>query len=76
MPNEISPAIPAASVPASAASAKASSAITKGDVAILRFLAAAKLIEAGLWQQPDELGGVSGGTPAYMAALANIDGDT
>jgi hypothetical protein len=30
----------------------------------LRSLAAAKLIEAGLWQQHDELGGVSGGNPA------------
>jgi hypothetical protein len=52
-----------------------SGAITKGDVAILRLLAAAELIEADLWQQYDELGGVNGGNPAYMAALTNIDGD-
>jgi hypothetical protein len=44
-------------------------------VAILRLLAAAELIEADLWQQYDELGGVNGGNPAYMAALTNIDGD-
>ena len=68
-------ALPGSALLASAASAKASSAITKGDVAILRFLAAAELIEADLWQQYDELGGVNGGNPAYMAALANIDGD-
>jgi hypothetical protein len=59
---------------ASEAGAKSSS-ITKGDVAILRMLAAAELIEADLWQQYDELGGVNGGNPAYMAALANIDSD-
>ena len=49
--------------------------LTKGDVAILRFLAAAELIEADLWQQYDELGGVNGGNPAYQAALSNIDSD-
>jgi hypothetical protein len=35
-----------------------SGSLTKGDVAILRMLAAAELIEADLWQQYDELGGV------------------
>lgn len=69
----------AAVVPASALFASeamaAGGAITKGDVAILRFLAAAELIEADLWQQYDELGGVNGGNPAYQAALTNIDGD-
>jgi hypothetical protein len=38
-------------------------------------LAAAELIEADLWQQYDELGGLNGGNPAYQAALTNIDGD-
>jgi hypothetical protein len=52
-----------------------SSRLTKGDVAILRFLAAAELIESDLWLQYAELGGVNGGNPAYMAALANIDSD-
>jgi Ferritin-like domain len=49
--------------------------ITAGDAAILRFLAAAELIESDLWQQYNELGGVNGGNPAYMAALSNLDGD-
>jgi hypothetical protein len=37
------------------------SSITKGDIAILRFLAAAELIEADLWQQYAELGGLTPG---------------
>src|SRR5271154_693554 len=49
--------------------------LTRGDAAILRFLAAAELIEADLWQQYDELGGVNGGNPAFQAALENIDSD-
>jgi hypothetical protein len=52
-----------------------SGAITNGDVAILRFLAAAELIESDLWSQYAELGGVNGGNPAYVAALSNLDGD-
>jgi len=60
-----------------------SSRLTRGDVAILRFLAAAELIESDLWAQyaalggaPDDaLGGTVGGNPAYVAALQNIDGD-
>ena len=55
--------------------AQGSGGLTKGDAAILRFLAAAELIEADLWQQYDELGGVNGGNPAYQAALENIDSD-
>src|SRR5579872_7047087 len=49
--------------------------LSKGDVALLRFAAAAELIEADLWQQYNELGGVQGGNPAYIAALSNLDGD-
>jgi len=49
--------------------------LTAGDAAILRFLAAAELIETDLWQQYNELGGATGGNPAYMAALSNLDGD-
>ena len=49
--------------------------ITRGDVAILRFLAAAEIIESDLWQQYAELGGVDGGNPAYIAALENLDED-
>ena len=55
--------------------ASAAMSISAGDVAILRFLAAVELIETDLWQQYNELGGVNGGNPAYMAALANLDGD-
>src|ERR1700677_1746485 len=68
-------AVPGSALLASQASAKASSRLTKGDVDILRMLALAELIEADLWQQYDELGGVHGGNPAYQAALTNIDGD-
>ena len=49
--------------------------LTHGDVAILRFLAAAEIIETDLWQQYNELGGVDGGNPSYIAALQNLDGD-
>jgi hypothetical protein len=35
--------------------------LTSGDVAILKFLAAAELIEADLWQQYAELGGLTPG---------------
>jgi hypothetical protein len=53
----------------------ASSTLSRGDVAILRFLAAAELIESDLWQQYNELGGVTGGNAAYQLALQNLDGD-
>jgi hypothetical protein len=53
----------------------ASQPLAKGDVAILRLLAAIELIESDLWQQYNELGGVKGGNPAYMAALSNLDSD-
>jgi hypothetical protein len=49
--------------------------LNRGDVALLRFAAAAELIESDLWQQYNELGGVDGGNTAYMAALSNLDGD-
>jgi len=59
------------------------STITKGDIAILRFLAAAEILETDLWEQYTELGGtqddeesgVNGGSPLYMAALQILDGD-
>jgi hypothetical protein len=58
-------------------------AVTKGDIAILQFLAAAEIIESDLWEQYTELGGVqdaeehgvNGGSPLYMAALQILDGD-
>jgi hypothetical protein len=49
--------------------------LPKGDVAILRFLAAAELIESDFWQQYNELGGVNGGNAAYKLVLQNLDGD-
>lgn len=57
--------------------------ITKGDIAILRFLNALEQVEADLWLQYSELGGVqdnevsgvNGGNPLYMAALQILDGD-
>ena len=52
-----------------------SASITEGDIAILRFLAAAEILETDLWEQYNELGGSDGGNPAYVAALANIDSD-
>ena len=56
--------------------------LTPGDAAILRFLAAAEILETDLWQQYNELGGipdseVPGGTgnPDYTAALSVLDSD-
>src|SRR5258708_2241528 len=57
--------------------------ITRGNIAILRFLSAAEQIEADLWIQYSELGGtqdneisgVNGGNPLYTAALQILDGD-
>ena len=57
--------------------------LNKGDIAILRFLAAVEIIESDLWLQYAELGGVqdselpglTGGSAAYTAALNNLDGD-
>jgi Ferritin-like domain len=61
---------------ASGAFATSSPHPTKGDIAILRLLAAAELIEADLWQQYAELGGVSAGTQnPYQLALQNLDSD-
>jgi hypothetical protein len=45
---------------------------TQGDIAILRFLAAAELIEADLWTQYAE---VSIGNPAFQHALIQLDTD-
>ena len=59
--------------------------LNPGDVAILRFLAAAELIESDLWQQYAELGGIGNNLPIevnpnqqlnnYQIALSNLDGD-
>jgi hypothetical protein len=57
--------------------------LTRGDVAILRFLNALEQVEADLWRQYSELGGiqdnevsgVNGGNPLYTGALQILDGD-
>jgi hypothetical protein len=50
--------------------------ITEGDAAILRFLAAAELIESDLWTQYAELGGITtSAMNPYQAALLNLDSD-
>ena len=60
----------------SAATFSPSGQLSKGDAAILKLLAAAELIEADLWQQYAELGGVTQGTQnPYQLALQNLDGD-
>jgi hypothetical protein len=60
-----------ASLAAAGSARAAGTGITAGDVAILKFLAAAELIEADLWQQIAEL---ANNNPAYKKALLNIDG--
>jgi len=63
----------------------ADGSLDSGDVAILRFLAAAEIIESDLWTQYAELGGIGDNLPievdpnqqlnAYQAALSNLDSD-
>jgi Ferritin-like domain len=71
---------------ANATSARAQDgSLDAGDVAILRFVAAAELIEADLWTQYAELGGIGKNPPIevdpgqkmnhYQVALSNLDGD-
>jgi hypothetical protein len=55
---------------------------TQGDIDILRFLAAAEILETDLWQQYNELGGIQdsevpggSGSPQYIKALAKLDAD-
>ena len=57
--------------------------ITRGDIAILRFLQALERVEEDLWRQYAELGGtqddeftgLTGGNAAYIQALQLLDGD-
>lgn len=64
----------------------ATTTLPPGDVAILKFLAAAEILESDLWTQYAELGGTAttsddqfqgftGGNPAYTKALQNLDSD-
>jgi hypothetical protein len=67
------------------AQTQTSGPLNKGDIAILRFLAAAELIEADLWTQYAELGGIGANPPIevdpnqtlnnYQVALSNLDSD-
>jgi Ferritin-like domain len=59
-----------------------SSRLTRGDAAMLRFAAAAEILETDFWVQYNELGGVQdseepdgSGNPAYTAALSVLDAD-
>src|SRR5271154_2167527 len=67
--------------------AQNSGRLTPGDAAILRFLAAAEIIESDLWVQYAELGGLTSGVPIevnqtpnpplnpYQNALSQLDTD-
>src|SRR5580765_675351 len=58
-----------------ALAATGSQTLTRGDVAILQLLAAAELIEADLWRQYNELGGVNARDSGYKEGLVILDGD-
>jgi hypothetical protein len=77
-----------AALPAFAAGQRPSGSLSRGDAAILRYLSAVEQIEADLWQQYTELGGVqdaemeqiighklAGGNAPYTNALNQLDGD-
>ena len=58
--------------------------LTKGDAALLRFAAAAEILETDFWVQYNELAGIQdnefpggggSGNPAYSAALTVLDSD-
>jgi hypothetical protein len=57
--------------------------LTPGDAALLRFAAAAEILETDFWVQYNELGGIpntsevpgGSGNPAYTAALQVLDSD-
>jgi Ferritin-like domain len=56
--------------------------LTKGDAALLRFAAAAEILESDFWIQYNELGGVQdsevpggSGNPVYTAKLQTLDED-
>src|SRR3989440_3618271 len=72
----------ASGLPASVFAEESDSSLTKGDVAILQFLAAAEILETDLWQQYNELGGIQdsevpggSGSAPYIKALQVLDGD-
>lgn len=59
-----------------------SGSLTKGDAAMLRFAAAAEILESDFWVQPNELGGIQdsevpggSGNPIYTKKLQVLDSD-
>jgi len=75
-------ALSAGSLLSGEAEAKERGFITVGDVAILRFLAAAEILETDLWQQYNELGGIpdsevpgGSGNEPYTEAVEQLDED-
>jgi hypothetical protein len=59
-----------------------SGSLSKGDAALLRFAAAAEILESDFWVQYNELGGIQdsevpggSGNPTYTAKLQVLDGD-
>ena len=61
---------------------QASTTISKGDAALLRFAAAAEILETDFWIQYNELGGIQdsevpggSGNPTYTAKLQVLDSD-
>src|SRR6266403_2100051 len=72
----------AGGVPALGHQEEKSGRLTRGDAAILRFLAAAEILETDLWQQYNELGGIQdsevpggSGSKLYTKALSRLDSD-
>lgn len=70
------------SVLAEAGPEEHSGRLTPGDAALLRFAAAAEILETDFWVQYNELGGIQdsevpggSGNPAYTAALEVLDED-
>jgi len=64
----VSTAVPSAFGQITTDSLTTNSSITKGDVAILQFLAAAEIIESDLWIQYQELGGVQDDEVSKLAS--------
>jgi len=72
----------AAGAPASLLADNRSGRLSKGDAALLRFAAAAEILESDFWIQYNELGGIQdsevpggSGSPTYTAKLAVLDSD-
>ncbi len=69
-------------LPAILSAEQGGGSLTKGDAAILRFLAAAEILETDLWQQYNELAGIQdsevpggSGNEPYGDALEQLDDD-